>query len=458
MKIKKYIVLGIWLGGVIFCAFFLLKFLQKTAHRNIVFVTVDALRADHLSCYGYKRITSPNIDKLAGEGVSFLNFFATSCTTQHATPALFTGKYLGVYSLEVLTKSFNNVLDDKFTTLAEYLKGFNYETAAFLENVHLRSGTGFEQGFNTYKDFSGNAQSITDKVITFLKNYRSKKPFFIWVHYVDVHSPYFSPEDPIGLFAGDSLYKEGNEILKLNLDDNSSPYRSKGYIPKIVFRKGHYSLNYYIACYDAAIRYVDFHIGRLLKNVDKNTLIIVTADHGESLGEHDTYFHHENLYDEALHVPLIIKNNNFFKGGITVSQPACSIDIVPTVLREIDPLKYFFIKKNLNGIDLKLMVRNKNIRRPYIYFYAPGIHGVRNTDENIKYSITNNKKEELYYMPDENNNLASRSSRSVPSLLEAMRSNADAWYKNYPIRSDVNLTEIDPDKKIKDEARKMGYW
>lgn len=458
MKKKKYVVQGIWLCALICGTFFLWKFSQKTTRPNILLVTIDALRADHLSCYGYKRITSPNIDKLAKEGVCFLNFFATSGTTVHATPALLTGKYLGVYSLEVLTKTFNNILDNKFTTLAEYLRGSNYDTAAFLSNGHYRFGTGFEQGFNLYNNSLDNAQSITDQAIAFLKNYHRKKPFFVWVHYIDTHSPYFSPEGFMSLFVGDSMYKGKDKILELNLEDNNSPYMSKGHIPKILFRKDHYALNYYIACYDAAIRYVDFHIGRLLKEADKNTLVIVTADHGESLGEHNVYFHHEGLYDEVLHVPLIIKDNNFFKGGGKVSESACSIDIVPTVLREIDPLKYLLNRNKLDGIDLKLMVKNKNIKRRYIYFYFPVIHGVRDTEANIKYLITDNKKEELYYVPDENNNLVSSfSNQNILSLLEIMRSNAAVWSKSYPLRSGENMTEISSDEEGKDNLKKLGY-
>jgi len=153
LKSKKLLII---LAGIIAmgCISTFAYFKSISNKPNIILITIDALRPDHLSCYGYERNTSPDIDKLAKEGVVFRNCFATGSNTAFASPGLFTGRYLGIKtkSIEKIILV-NNALDKKFNTLAEYLKGFGYYTAAFLFNPQYRAGTGFEQGFQTYRDY-----------------------------------------------------------------------------------------------------------------------------------------------------------------------------------------------------------------------------------------------------------------------------------------------------------------
>ncbi|MFH0912669.1 MAG: sulfatase [Candidatus Omnitrophota bacterium] len=456
-RYKKIGFISAILGLAVFC--FFLIFSAKKSPCNVLLITVDALRADHLSYYGYKRLTSPNIDRLAEEGTIFLNSFSVSGSTIYTMPALFTGAYLGLSINEVqqTVHSYENVLDKKFTTLAEYLQSLGYETAAFLSHGHLGVGTGFEQGFNIYKNFLGKDNVITDKVIDFLNNYRSNKPFFLWIHYIGVHSPYVFPEGYINDFEEDRLYEENDKILKLNLENGNNSYESHGYLPRIVFRKGHYSLNYYIACYDAAIRHVDFQIGRVLERIKSNTLIIVTADHGESLGEHNVYFHHEGLSDAILHIPLIIKDDRYFKRRGRIPVVASSIDIVPTILKIVNPVVYFLNKHKFNGVDLTGILKNRGIKRIYLYFYYSQIHGVRDVHKNIKYFLHKNGKEELYFIPDEDDNLIDDVSGEIPSLLKTLRNNLKAWLNSYPIQSDKNIVGVPLDKKTEENLRSLGY-
>jgi len=160
---------------------------------NVVVITIDALRPDHLGCYGYGRNTSPNIDSLAKEGVYFLNCFSPGPSTTAAMPAFLSGKYLNIYAKEaIFNTGLKNTLDKKFTLLAEYLKGWGYDTEAFITNGHLGPGSGFEQGFSQYHfDFkTTDAQDATSEVLRFLNGYHKRKPFFIWVHYMDTHIPF----------------------------------------------------------------------------------------------------------------------------------------------------------------------------------------------------------------------------------------------------------------------------
>jgi arylsulfatase A-like enzyme len=277
------------------------------------------------------------------------------------------------------------------------------------------------------------------------------------VHYTETHAPYIFLEKDFKIFENDKLFKKNDKILKLNPMNNSNFYVSKGYLPKKVFRKNKYSLNYYIACYDAAISYVDFNIGRLLENVKENTLIILTADHGESLGEHEVYFNHEKLYDEILHIPLIIRDNEYFKRGKRISKAVSAIDIVPTILSRIDPDTYFLNKNKFDGLDLKKISEDKYTERKYIYFYFPKVWGVRDVDKKIKYFLHKNKREELYLLPDEYNNLINNVSPVISSFRGKLRYNLEAWLKIYPIRCDINIKKIPLDEDAKNNLRSLGY-
>ncbi len=460
-KSKKllFIFTGVIIAVSFFIVYGLVYFGYMPNKPNIIFITVDALRADHLGCYGYKRRTSPNIDRLANDGAYFLNCFGTSCSTIHATPALISGKYLAVYNKYILFDDFLNIFDKKFTTLAEYLKGFGYYTAAFLSNSHFRIETGFEQGFDIYQTQDSNAEIATNKAIDFLNNYSANKPFFIWIHYIDTHVPYSPPEEYFKVFENDGLYKDGDKILELNPSDNGSPYVSKGYIPRIAFHKDRFSLNYYIALYDAGLLYTDFHIGRLLKNIKANTIIILTADHGESMGEHHTYFSHENMYDEILHIPLIIKDNRYFKGGKRISTVTSSIDIVPTILNRVNPLWYSLNRNRFDGIDLKRLIKSTVTERKYIYAYFPGIWSIRDVKENIKYFLFKfrNKKEAVYLIPDENNNFIDDSSPDFSVKKDRLKKALEIWLTSHPLYVDSKPYKAHPDEHVRQNLRNLGY-
>lgn len=429
----------------------------NSKHPNIIFITVDALRADHLGCYGYQRNTSPNIDKLAREGTVFNKCFATSSATVYSFPGILTGRYLAVKKSDYAL--YSNNLDNKFDTLAEYLKKADYHTAAFVKNAHLRIKQGFEQGFDSYESVGGDAQSITVRVLDFLKKYQDNKPFFIWVHYLDLHTPYASLPEYFKQFENDKLYNENDKILKLNSRGNSYPYESLGKIPKAAFQENKYNLNYYIACYDAGILYTDFYIGKLLKNIKDNTMVILTADHGESLGEHNRYFSHgENIFDELLHVPLIIKDNRYFKAGKKISTVASSVDIVPTILSRINPIWYFFNKNKFNGIDLLGMLDGKNTRRRYIYSYLPWAWSIRDVRKNSKYILYKSGKEGLYFLPDEITNHVKYNSARIVKIREELKKNLKKWIaQGYPIASDVNSKKASLDLETRELLRNLGY-
>jgi arylsulfatase A-like enzyme/Tfp pilus assembly protein PilF len=268
---------------------------------NVVVVTLDTTRADRLGCYGFKGIDTPNIDTLAREGVLFEAATATVPLTFPAHASIFTGLLPPHHGVRDNGGFF---LEDKETTLAERLKAAGYTTGAFIGAWVLESRWGLAQGFDHYSDkFNlsqykvlslGTVQKPGDEVmgnaLRWLDSVQNRK-FFAWVHLYDPHAPYDPPE----------------------------PYRSR----------------YPNQPYNGEIAYTDHVVGRLLdylreRGLMERTLIVLTADHGESLGEHGESTHAFFIYDATTHVPLIIRTPWGLRGRSRTQVAAA--DIFPTVL------------------------------------------------------------------------------------------------------------------------------
>lgn len=439
--------------------------LMNMAPPDIILITIDALRADHLGCYGYERNTSPNIDSLAKQGVSFLNCFSPGSSTTSAMPSILSGKYLNIYNKEaVFDTGLKNILDEKFTLLAEYLRQWGYHTEAFITNGHLSPGSGFEQGFSRYHfDFKAtDGEDLTSWVLRFLGSYHERRPFFIWVHYIDTHVPFRHADQYTDNFEKDEASKKNDKILRIRegnpADIERDPCSSQGYIPKASYIKGKLSLNYYVGRYDAEIRYIDNQLARLIKYLGKNTIIILAADHGESLGEHNIYMAHgENIYDEVLRVPLIIKDTGLFKGGLKIDSTVSSVDIVPTILSRVNPPWYFFNKNKFDGVDLKSVVLKRKTKRKYIYSFYPWAVSIRDTGNNFKYILNENGKEELYSLPDENNNLIYPGSPEIDLIKNDLKVNLKAWLGYRPIRCDIRTQKAPLSEEERANLKSLGY-
>ena len=191
---RVYIRLMVW---ILLAGMFSLQCAQqdgKGAHTNIIFILIDTVRPDHLSCYGYARPTSPTIDVLAHQGVLFRNVIAQAPWTKPSVASFFTSRL--PFTHGVTWRGENERLPESLVTLAEVLSRNGYRTAAFSDNPHITKSNGFGQGFDTFIEnhsfLKGNAESLTDKVIAWLdKNYQKKH--FIYIHYLDPHDPYEAP-------------------------------------------------------------------------------------------------------------------------------------------------------------------------------------------------------------------------------------------------------------------------
>ena len=303
---------------------------------NIVLITIDALRADHLSCYGYERNTSPNIDSIAGKGIIFQNAIAPSSWTAPSVVSLLTSVYPtnhgvihGVGYKKKKTLHIQEVFSNQLFTLTEILKANGYTTFGVVSNLHLGEHFGFGRGFDYYKCLPFlPAPQVNKTVYSWEDEIRNAEKFFLWIHYFDPHHYYHARNPWIGDYASPELTQE----LKLF---KKSWSELKQLIP--AFKKDPQTLNNLIALYDSEINFVDSSIGKLFQKFepDDNTLIVITADHGEEFLEKDQLGHGSNLYRETINIPLIVKLPQCSQKA-EVSRHVSLVDVMPTILQSIN--------------------------------------------------------------------------------------------------------------------------
>lgn len=329
---------------------------DKKSKENVIIIAIDALRADHLGCYGYDKNTSPNIDACARNGVLFNRAFSCSNATDVSFTTIMSGTYPGSHGIrshgpKTTDFEITRFNDSKIQLIQEVLRdnGFNTFGIDWMGRWHKR---GFDYYSGDQPHFSSkpislwtrpNAKELTDEAIECINN--SKRPFFLFIHYWDTHTPYYSAPDFYEEFMPQVRGTDLQYFLKdiVNLE-------WKNYLSGLSKTRG--TIEEIIASYDAAIKYVDQEIGRLIDNLKRNsilkdTIIIITSDHGESLTEHGILFDHHGLYDESIHVPLIL--NNLSQNGKIINRLVQHVDIVPTIL---DMLNIPYGKKNIDGVSL----------------------------------------------------------------------------------------------------------
>lgn len=430
---------------------------------NIIWIVADGLRADHLSCNGYYRQITPNIDKIAKEGILFENAFTTSNWTVPTHASMFTGMYPITHG----TGENHRWLDDKFYTLAEVLKSYGYNTFGYSNSPFICDETNLIQGFNTFittswgKDTGALENFLmlnsikqffmkdkdtgafkTNKVVSkwITDSLRAKTPFFIFINYMETHSPH-----------GDTPYF--NHYLKKGVKPqiNQDQY---AYISGSV-KMDNKDFETLKALYDGDILYLDMRIGQLIDylrelNVLDETILIINSDHGENLGEHNLIKHSFSLYDTLLHVPLIIRYPKISKGGLRIKNQVQIIDIFPTIL-DILKIKWEG-EKNIQGISL--FKRMKQLQSMYIiaeqeiptddvdrlksannrfdvFPYACSSKIIRT--EEFKYIWISNGKEELYNVADdpaELNNLIATYPEKKKELKTALKTILSS-FENY---------------------------
>ena len=291
------------------------------ARPHVVLVTIDTLRADRCSAYGYERPTTPHLDALAREGALFEVAYAPTPTTLPSHAVLMSSLYPG----ETGVRKNGQPLPEELDTLAERLRRAGYRTAAFVSSFVVSRPFRLDQGFDSYDDdfrgavssvpadlnwskdpapFDRRAADTTDAAIAWLRGAPPDLPFFLWVHYFDPHQPLIPLEPYLSQFA-----------------------RPEPLTPKQRMQD----------LYDAEVRSSDDQLGRLLGALDEvapgpRTLVLVTSDHGEGLWDHGWLQHGALLYEEAVRVPLVLRWPGRIEAGLRLAGPVGLIDVLPTLL------------------------------------------------------------------------------------------------------------------------------
>jgi len=304
--------------------------------QNVVLLSLDALRADHLGCYGYGRDTSPVLDEFADESIRFTNAYSASSHTREAVPALLTGEYPDI----AIDSGYHLATETVASTLSEE----GLATAGFHSNPFVSRAYGFDRGFDHFDDdlhlgqnklialaqrafdklrnrHYARADEINERSLSWLDGLDGDEPFFLWNHYMDTHGPYEPPGEYATRYADRGLSGRDAQSLYQRAIDN----------PESITED---ERQWLIDLYDGEIRYNDAEIGVFLEELRERelleeSLVIVTADHGDAFGEHGYYEHPRYLHDEITHVPLFVRP----PGGRseTVDAPASTLDIARTI-------------------------------------------------------------------------------------------------------------------------------
>ncbi len=311
--------------------------------RNLIIITVDTLRADHMSLYGYPRRTTPEIDAFARTATTFDRAIAPWPKTVPSMVSMFSSRY--PHSTGNMFASRGQYVAEEQLMLAEVAKRQGLSTTAIVSNAVLASATNFNQGFDSYvetyetdspfgQDRRNRAESVTLHARFALRDRAPKGPFFLWVHYVDPHTVYDPPEEFSAPFFADRLYDP--TPLRLNEDDQNF---HGGVAGKYWRRNGeHAESGWYTANYDGEIAYVDDQIGELIAEMENlglldNSVVMITADHGESLGEHQYFFEHGWFpYHACGWIPWVVYWPGNPNPGSRIEYPSSLLNLMPTAL------------------------------------------------------------------------------------------------------------------------------
>jgi arylsulfatase A-like enzyme len=337
---------------------------------SVLLICIDSLRADHLGCYGYSRSTSPTLDSLASRGCLFSRAIAQSSWTLPSHASLFTSLYVKSHGVD----SGRTALRPDADTLAEILRRNGYLTAAFVTAPTLTPQFGLAQGFDLYDArCSGRdaAEIYGDRTnpcvhrgaVQWLRRW-GNAPFFIFLHYWDVHFDYNPPAPYDTLF--DPEYRgtfDGKDFLEDDRIRPGLPARD---------------LEHLVALYDGEIAHTDRYLGMLFAEIRRlglgaNTHVIVTSDHGDEFLEHGAKGHGHTLFQELIHVPLIWVEAGRNSGPATVERPVRAIDIGPTIL----DLLGLSVPPTMEGRSLVGLMRHQAREQTLIFAELSAIKGTR---------------------------------------------------------------------------------
>jgi len=413
---------------------------------SIVIITLDTTRADHLGFGGYERKTSPNLDRLAADATVYTQAYSTASTTLPAHASLFTGKFVTGHGARRDRGGPLRLLDaidgpEQWSayrarglapderTLASLLAEAGYETGAVVAGPWLKKVFGLHRGFQFYDDagigtVNGRpAERVTASGLSWLKENRDR-PFCLFLNYFDPHAPYMAPEPFLGSFV--STGGSGRPVSRNAL---------------------------LVARYDAEILYMDHHIGALLQKLDEwdlydETWIIVTADHGELLGEHELLGHGKQLYEEEIRVPLISKLPHGEGAGERIDDRVQLTDLLPMICARL-------------GLRLPPGIEGAARARPIIAetypneFISSRGHWRALIAGDFKF-LWNSKEKHLLFNLEEDPAEASDLSAERPELAAKMHRLLESYLQSLPEPGEAG-PPVQVDGEITEALKRLGY-
>lgn len=436
---------------------------------NVLYLVVDALRPDHMSGFGYDKDTSPFMDSLAREGVVFHQAWVQGNATRMSVPSYFASVYPPAHGV---TRR-NQGADPALLMLAEVLKNQGYDTAAWMPNPSLGKQYRFYDGFDSYFDMGAilsnayahglpkhkqweTAQTIHRLALEWLDQQReSGAPYFMYFHYRDVHGPYVPPPpyDTMFLPAPSTIPRPLPDSF--TMENNTSHY--------LLPDERYHELNFLVSQYDGEIRYTDdqmkyFFEAMKSKGFLKNTIVILSADHGESFLEHGVLNHGFTLFEEVIHVPLVFWGPGIEPRGVEAMVQ--SLDVAPTLLDLLE----IKVPDSFQGHSLRPWFEGKTgpARDEILCFGTDRTAMLRTREWKFIRYLNKKKADHLYHLesdPEELYNLIAPRRNPTPEHLEKAR--------RMRVRLEERIAEslergfasssffIDP--KLDNELKSLGY-
>ncbi len=454
---------------------------------SVILISIDTLRADHLSCYGYHRNTTPHIDRLTKEAILFQRAYAPSSWTLPSHASIMTGCYPSMHnahrSEHTKPPYFCTKLSDDNMTIAELLSDNGYDTAGIVAGTLCKAMFGLGQGFRVYDDdldpWGGErkAHEINELVFAWLNKREAQLaqqkflllhitlPVFLFVHYFDPHQSYMPPA------PFDQKYPGRDDALIVTYGGTSAASYEEQEIAllKDVIKRKHAltpkERDHLVALYDGEVSFVDDAVGKLMQKLKElklysNSMIIVTADHGESFGEHQLTTHGLALYDDNLRVPLIVKYPVRRNKGAVAYYPVSLVDIFPEILSTVS----LPIPRNIQGAGLTVTQGKRYIiaenfqdptwkRRPDLKHLARDLQAIYAGD--FKYIWASDGRCELYNVVDDPHEL-SNVIDTLPRKAQELHERLELWKNTCtPVAGNNELPE--PEQSIAEKLRALGY-
>ena len=434
---------------------------------SIVFILVDTLRADYLGSYGFDGDVSPGLDRLAAESVRFENAFSQAPWTKPSIASLFTSLYPEVHRLTNHEGLFwgkgrpdmkTGVLPEEAVTLAEILRDNGYRTASFMTNPMLAPTYGFDQGFELYEvhEIHDLSNLVMDAATRWINSIPVHEPFFAYLHFMDVHGPYDSPQEDLEALTNSPSLGGDKQLSEEEYEEISD------YLKRVAWAREPEARNVrtWRARYAAGIRDFDRRLASFVDELRSSErfdeiYLVLTSDHGDELFEHGGWDHGHTLFAQQLHVPLLIRRPGG-EGARTVTNVVSLIDLMPTLLSiaGIEP------SVGLQGRDFSTLLDRDSpepsgVSRASATSDRPGLHTIRTSDYKLIVDIDTGETWLFHARedPGEQDNL----STERPEVVEELRDRLLTQIAESTAKGALGKRLAPVPNELVEQLRALGY-